>query len=453
MKIRLIAPRWQQGLWGMRIYRVPPLGLLRLACATPPDTEVEVVDENIQDLTFEPVDVVGISVLTSTACRAYVIADAYRRLGSKVILGGIHPSVCPQEAIAHADSVVIGEADSAWPRILQDVQNGRLQQFYNVGHAVDLRELPICGRTEIHESDYFSINVVQTTRGCPYDCEFCSVTAFNGRKIRHRSLDSVIKEIRVKQESSRGIGRNSVLFADDNIVGDPAYAAELFKRLKPLRVDWVSQCSIRIAQNEGLLRLAAESGCRGLFIGLESLSQEALKEANKASIYRATEYSHLIRRVHAHGIVVQTGFIFGFDVDGKDVFDKTVDFCDKNRVQVAQFCPLTPFPGTRLCERLAREGRILTRDWNLYDAFHVVFRPMQMSPKELAEGVQRAYRDFYSLRSIPRRLLPMLPALGRYALLVLAINLDFERFAISLDPCYLSSIGASGTAQSVMASQ
>lgn len=402
MKLTLISPRWQQSLWGLKMAKMPPQGLLCLAAATPDDVELRLIDENVEPLDLEPADVVGITAMTSSANRAYQIADKYRALGCRVILGGIHPSVLPKEAIQHADSVVIGEADDIWPVVLEDCAADGLRPFYKADTPVRLANLCRPRTDLLKQGPYAFPHIVQTSRGCPYRCDFCSVSFFNGTQPRCKTVAQVVEEVNDQLGEPGGApagvqphGR-LVLFTDDNISGNARYAADLFGALKSLRINWASHAAINIAKDERLLKLAADSGCKALFIGFESLSQAALREINKPPIYRSEEYSTLIKRIHDYGIVVETLFIFGFDADDKDVFKRTTDFCHENGVQAAQFSILTPFPGTTLYARLRAAGRIFTYDWELYDGIHVVFQPKQMSVDELRQGVAQAYQDFYS---------------------------------------------------------
>lgn len=245
--------------------------------------------------------------------------------------------------------------------------------------------------------------------------------------MRHRPIKDVIQEV----ECIEGRLKRYIFFADDNITADPKYSRELFNALKSLNIRWASQASILFAKDSGLLQLAVESGCRAVFIGFESLNQDALKGVHKSSLYRVEEYREVIKMLHSYRITVEAAFIFGLDSDDKEVFKRTVDFCYETNIQVAQFTVLTPFPGTALYKRLEKDGRIITRDWRMYDAFHTVFQPLQMSPEELQEGVDKAYKEFYSLKSSAKRIACMMPTLKpHYSALISLINYDFYRFAI-----------------------
>lgn len=426
MKLTLIFPKWETGLWSMKFFRMAPLSLPLLASLTPEDFELKIIDENIEKISYEETDAVGISVMTPLANRAYKIADNYRRKDVKVILGGIHPSILPNEAVKHADSVIIGEVEGIWSNVMDDLRKNNLKKIYKVESRPDILNLPFLRRNLLKKEKYFFSNLVQTSRGCPFGCDFCSVSKFNGRKVRHRSIESVIEEI--KEIRNTKLLKKIILFADDNIVGDFSYAEELFKKLTSLNIEWGSQCSLKIAKNENLLKLAAESGCKALFIGFESLNQTALNEVHKS--YNTREYKELIKKIHDYGIMIEGAFIFGFDSDKKDVFNKTVDFCYENDLEFAQFTILTPFPDTELFNRLQEEKRILTYNWNLYDAAHVVFKPRNMSPEELRNGLMTSYENFYSTKSILKRTFSRAFKLKHYLFFMIMRNLEFKQIVI-----------------------
>jgi len=425
MKVTFIFPKWRGGLWNVRLFRMPPLGLLSIASATPKEWDIEFIDENVDEIKYSDTDLVAISAFTALANRAYEIADKYRAMGIKVIIGGVHASTLPQEAIQHADCVVIGEADLVWGNILSDFQNNKLKKFYEVREKPDLSKIsPL--RRELIKGKYFPLNQIQTSRGCPYGCDFCSVSKFNGIKIRNRPVQNVVNEILTLK---KGIGK-PLFFIDDNIVANPSYAEALFKAIKRLNINWASQASIGIARNEKLLSLAAESGCKALFIGFETLSQACLQEVHKA--YNVQEYKKLIRRIHDYSITLEGAFMFGFDSDKKDVFKKTTTFCNEVNMDIVQLTALTPLPGTKIFERLKEANRIITYDWDYYDAAHVVFTPKKMSAQELRDGIQSCYDDFYSYRSIAKRMFALTKQKVdlQYLPLVVEANLNFRKLII-----------------------
>jgi radical SAM superfamily enzyme YgiQ (UPF0313 family) len=425
MNITFVMPKSSPGLLRVRFLRMPPLGLLTLASATPSSWDIRIVDENIEEPDYMPSDIVAISVTTAVARRAYSIADLYRSKGATVILGGVHPSSMPKEAIAHADSVVIGEADTIWKKVLSDFQQGKLKKFYK-GVRPAGTEIPVIKR-ELVSRKYSFRNLVQSSRGCPNSCDFCAVSHYNGRLIRPRPIERVLEEAR--SFGGKKILDKYFLFADDNIMASPANAESLFKAIKPLELYWGSQASLNLAKNERLLRLAADSGCKVLFCGFESLSQKSLAETGKP--YEAANYRMLARRIHDHGIAIEGSFIYGFDNDDKTVFRNTVDFCNEISLDLAQFTVLTPFPGTSLFQRLKAQNRIVTYDWSLYDAFHVVYQPKNISAAELQNGMLWSYDNFYSYPNIAKRALATRARIGfRNAMLMTVANFDFRKFRL-----------------------
>jgi radical SAM superfamily enzyme YgiQ (UPF0313 family) len=292
--------------------------------------------------------------------------------------------------------VVIGEAEGIWPNLIEDFQANKLQRVYRQSERPSLRNLPIPRRDLFDEGAYLIKHTISTTRGCPYSCTFCSVSSFFGHTYRYRPVEEIIKEIETFND------RKLVGFVDDNIVGNPKFAKELFRALIPYKIKWVSQASVRIASDDELLKLAAASGCIGLLMGFESLSPANLVAVGK-KINAVDEYESVIRKIHSHGIAIHGCFIFGFDEDDKDVFERTVRFAQKTRLKSAQFDYLTPYPGTAFTESIDKSGRIFSKDWSQY-GYNLVFEPKPMSPEMLQEGHDWAWREFYSLPSIWRRI-------------------------------------------------
>ena len=402
MRLSLIVPKWpDDSLWGQLYFRFPYLALTTLAALAGEDWEISIIDENVTPIDFSALpDLVAISLMTPLAKRGNEIADTFRKKGVPVILGGIHPTMMKEEAKNHADAVVVGEAEKTWPQALFDFQRNELKSYYVPTGFCNLDGLPIPRRELLDRKAYFFINTIQTTRGCPFDCEFCSVTSFYGRSYRVRRAENVINEMGHMEGGF-------VFFVDDNIVGDPAYAKDLFSALIPLKVKWFSQASISIVKDKELLDLARRSGCKGLFIGFESLSQKALRAMGK-SVNRVNEYRAAIKRLHDHGIGIQGSFIFGTDNDDQSVFSDVLRFVERTHLEAAIFSVLTPFPGTRIQDALTREGRILHTDWENYDMNHVVFKPKRMTPQQLQEGLDWAYRRLYGYGSIIKRLFPFI---------------------------------------------
>ena len=397
MRLWLIVPATRAGIRKRRKALIPPLGLAMVAALTPPDVEVSLTDENVSVIDFQnETDLVGITTLTVTAQRAYEIADIFRAKGVKVVLGGVHASFLPGEASQHADAVVIGEAEGVWPRVIEDFKANKLQKIYKQSERPDLVDLPLPRRDLFAKGAYYVRHTISTTRGCPYFCAFCTVTSFFGHTYRCRPLEEVLKEIKTFK------GRKLVVFVDDNIVGNPNFAKELFRALIRYKIKWVAQASVTVARDDELLKLAAASGCISLFIGFESISPANLAAVGK-KINAVDDYQNVIRKIHSHGIAIHGFFIFGFDEDDKDVFTHTVNFARKARLESAQFDFLTPYPGTAVCEYLDKAGRIATKDWSRY-GYGLVFEPKSMSPEALIEGHDWAWKEFYSLPSIWQRL-------------------------------------------------
>ena len=354
------------------------------------DEEVSPVDLNAQ------ADLVGITFHTPSAHHAYEIAGTFRARGIPVVLGGPHVTLLPQEAAEHADTIFVGEAEGLWQQFLAAFEQGLHQKIYQSSRVPTLEHVPQARKDLFHRKD-FTNGVLFASRGCPNQCDFCTLSVMYKNRLRKRPVGEVAAEY----ASFRG---KVIIFWDDNIAGDLAYAKELFRAIAPHRKWWSSQASIHAGQDDEFLELAAHSGCKQLFLGLESISQASMNEVHKR-FNRVEEYADIIRRIHAHGIAVQAGIVFGFDSDTPAIFDETIDFLEQCGVQNATFNILTPFPGTRLFQRLEAEGRILHTDWRKYNSrSDVVFQPKQMSCAELLAGFQAATRRFYSPGSILKRL-------------------------------------------------
>jgi radical SAM superfamily enzyme YgiQ (UPF0313 family) len=406
-RLLLISPKVKNSLMGGGFwFRLPNLGLLRVAALTPPDWEVKIVDEKIEPLDLEqPADVVGITTMTTTVKRGYELADHFRRRGSKVVMGGMHVSCLPQEALRHCDAVVAGEAEGLWPALLQDLARNALQPVYRHSEAwPPLAGIPPNDWELFRPKDYLPIHFMETTRGCPMDCEFCAVTSAFGGRYRSRPQDEVLAELK-KLRPFTGLLtlKNLVFFVDDNIISNRAYAREFLGRIADMNLNWFGQASVNIAKNPDLLKLCEKSGCAGLFMGFETLSPETIQSIGK-STNKPGEYLDVVHKIHDHGIGIDGSFVFGFDTDDEGVFDRTVDFVLKAKLEVAYFSILTPYPGTRLYKRLVKEGRMLTEDWDLYDANHIVYRPKTLTFDQLLEGYYGALKEIYSVPSIFRRL-------------------------------------------------
>lgn len=400
MKILFLSPGWPKGrLWGELGFKFPTLSLAALAAVTPPEWEVSFHDDAIRQTPFDTdADLIALTAMTAQATRAYQLADAFRAQGKTVVMGGFHASNLPDEALTHVDSVVVGEGELAWPQLLADFQAGRLQRSYRADGLIDTSLIPVARREIFKGSGHFFTNTIQTTRGCPFDCEFCSVTAFYGRKYRKRPVEQVLSEL----EQLRKVN-SFVFFVDDNIVADRKYSLPLFAGMKGMGIKWLSHAPIDFAEDRELLKAAGDSGCVGMFVGFESLNQESLaamgKVTNRAESFKA--YAQLFRD---HGIGILGSFVMGCDGDTPAVFEQTLRFCEDARLEAAIFPILTPYPGTAVRRRLEAEGRIISNNWQDYDMEHVTFEPRGMSVQELQDGYDQICRSFYSLGSIWRRI-------------------------------------------------
>jgi len=428
-KLLLVAPRWGKEIMKNH-FQFPPLGLAMVAAVTPPDFEVKIVDENVEALDLsQPADIVGFTAMTCQVNRAYELCGIFRQRGITTVMGGPHPSLLPAESRQHADSVLIGEAEETWPEMLRDFQSGNLKPMYKAG-LVDIKSLPFPRRDLLKLGQYQQrFHTLQTTRGCPFDCEFCSVTTLFSRSYRTRPVDHVIREIEMVLAHAEGSNRR-FFFVDDNIVANPRYAKELFRRLIPLRIQWASQGTITtFTRDDELLRLAKKSGCITMFVGFESIAEDNLIYVNK-KFNRAEEYDANIRKIHQHGIGIIGSFIYGLEHDTPETFAHTVAWAQERGLEAANFSVLTPYPGTRLCATMDAEDRVLSKDWSLYHALteEVLFRHKTLSAETLLEGTAWSWLKYYSLPSILARVLKN----PRSGIAALPMILGYRRRALVL---------------------
>lgn len=431
MKIALLSPKGplyrNRGGIFKKSLRYQPLTLTTLAALAPPelDTEFSLYDEGIGDVPLDlDADLVGITVITGSSPRGYELARHFRTRGIAVVLGGPHVTLLPEEAMRHADAVCVGYAEETWPQLIRDFAAGRMRRRYDQGHDFELTNLPFARRDLLDGRHFLTQAVFEATRACAHDCEFCVVPTAWGRKQFQKPVGHVVEDI-------RRVGKRRIIFIDLNLISDRAYAMELFEALVPLGVRWFGLATSLIGRDPELMQLMAKSGCGGLLIGLESICDASLRDIRKRfndpSLYRT-----LIADLHALGISVQGCFVFGNDHDDLDAFDRTVAFAIDAAIDLPRFAILTPFPGTPLHARLDREGRILSKNWELYDGQHVVFQPKQMTPRELQAGHERAWREVYSYGAIFRRL-----AAARTQLpIAVMANLGYRYYARHLETHY-----------------
>jgi radical SAM superfamily enzyme YgiQ (UPF0313 family) len=403
LRIVLLSPRGplyrhRGGIW-KKTMRYAPLTLTTLAALIPTEipASIRIIDEGVDDIDVDRIeaDLVGISAITGTAPRAYELSARLRARGIPVVLGGVHPTLVPDEAIHHADSIVVGYAEESWPALLRDFRAGRLAARYDQNPRLSLANLPF-PRRDLFDSGMVNVaHTLEATRGCVYQCDFCVVPAAWGAPLQKPVAD-VVADIR-QMRATR------VVFLDLNLIADVGYAKELFAALIPLKIQWGGLVTTTIAWDEELLDLAARSGCRGLLIGFESLNQASLVEAKKAFNMRR-DYFEVVRRIHDRRIAIMGCFVFGFDHDTLDSFDETVEFVLKSHMDLPRYAIAVPFPGTGLYRRLKAEGRISTENWSLYDGQHVVFEPKNMTAPQLLERTNRAWKQSYSYKSMWKRL-------------------------------------------------
>lgn len=396
----------------------PPLSLMTLAGLTPDGWDITVRDEHVESSELDAdVDLVGIQTYISSASRAYELAARWRGRGAKVVLGGLHPTSMSFEAAQHADAVCIGPAETVWHEILEDFEHGRLKKFYRGRCEGSAALVPLPRRDLMNPRAYLLRHTMVTSRGCPHACDFCYKSSFWG---------PTYYEPRPMAEIERELSRvddRLVFFLDDNLLANRRHARALFEVLRGSGIVWQAAASLDVARDPQYLEEAYRAGCRSLFVGFESLSPENMRGNNKP-VNATTDYADVCRRFHDAGIMINGSFVFGFDCDGPDVFDRTVEFTIENKILTASFHILTPLPGTRTFARLDAEGRILHRNWNLYDTYHAVYRPQRMTPERLEAGYREARGKFASWNSILRRSFRLPGTLKRLAYNVAWMKID-----------------------------
>ena len=406
MKILLVFPRIEhgqttvkdKGTWNAFLFGNPIITLPHIASITPREYDVKIVNENYEDLDFNSdADLIGITCYTMTAPRVYEIADEFRKRGKKVVLGGYHPTAMPDEAIQHADSIVLGEAEASWPKLLKDAEKGKLKRFYGPDEEFSMDDIPPLRRDLIVLNPI--LGAVQSTRGCSNKCEFCAISSFCKHGIKQRPVKNVVEEI--KQMPNK-----IFLFHDPHLTSHPKYAKELFREMIRQKVNkkWLANGTTNVLSNIGddFLNLASKAGCLEWFIGFESVSQKALNNIKKTH-NKVENFKKLIKRLHDHGMIIQGGIIFGFDEDTPDIFDLTLEKIHEFDIDIVEVNILTPYPGTPLYDRLEKEGRIITRDWTRYNQVDVVFKPKHMTEKELYEGARKVAKEFYKWENVIAR--------------------------------------------------
>ncbi len=420
MRIVLVSPkstvRPMDSAWKTQM--APPLSLLVLGALTPRTHAITIEDENVERLLLSTdADLVGITVKVDTVRRAQEITRFYQDNGIPVVWGGIFPTMCPEQCVGEADSVVVGEAEAIWPSLLEDVEQGRLKHVYRSKCPVDTRQIPAPRWELLKGKNYLFTNTLRAGRGCPWRCEFCYNSSPNiDSRYRAKPVASILAEI-------ESLGVPHVMFIDDNFIGDLHHARRLLARLRPMGLTWHAAVSADVGRHEDILDLMAESGCKSLFIGFETLNEGNLracrKRQNQVKYYNAT-----IAGIHQRGMLVNASLVFGFDDDNLQTFPTTLAWLVRNRVETMTAHILTPYPGTALYARLKAEGRITDTDLTHYNTAHVVFQPRNMTPEELEAGYRWMYDEFYSWENILNRW----PLAAAQAVAYMEFNLLYRKF-------------------------
>jgi radical SAM superfamily enzyme YgiQ (UPF0313 family) len=443
MKILLVSPERQRKKEEAFLFRLSFLNLSYVAAVTPPGVEVRIVDEAFDQINFDDqVDLVGITAQTPVAPRAYEIAKEFKKRGIRVVMGGVHASMLPQEALQHVDAVVVGEAEGVWPDLVEDLKKGQLKRIYAGSEFFNPSGLPVPRRELLNEKFYFPLKLLETTRGCPHHCDFCGVSKFFGFRYRNRPVSEIERELKtlfqggpVMNPLSKRIlslfskdlpyflKRRLLYIIDSNIAGDRRFCLELLSLLKEFDLLWYGHAPVSIAFDQKLLEGFAQSGCIAINIGFESFSAKNLKAMGKG-FNQPSRYAEAVNRIHDQGVGIMGTFIVGLDDDDPSVFQRIIDFSIASKLDWALTFIMAPYPGTDSFLRLEKEGRILSRDWEKYDSLHVVYQPLGMSVEELEKGMRRAWKEVFSTSSIYQRVLKR-PWI--HPLFYLAMNWGFHR--------------------------
>ena len=427
MKIFLINPKnVGRGQASAQLMTSTPLALSILASLTPEEDSVNIIDENYKDIPYEQdVDLVGITSMLHVSGRALDIAKKFRSRGVKVVMGGFFVSLCPQKAEDHVDTIVIGEAENVWKNLLEDFKSGKLKSRYRASTYTDLSNVPFVSKKWFGNEECYH---VETSRGCPFLCDFCCVTKFYEGTLRHRPLGDVIRQVRECSDKM-------IFFVDDNIAINKKYAKELFKALIPLNIKWSGQFSINLANDNELLGLCAESGCKFLFTGFETLNPKNLDNVDK-NWMDPQKFPELIENIHKHGIGVYGSFMFGFEQDTTDVFQQTLMFCEENKLDLALFSALFPIDGSKLYAKLKAENRLFEKDMAKFNGQHSTFTTKNMTSQELDYGLRWIWKEFYSKRSMKKRIGHLIKGLKGIRLSIRSNNLSTEELMVALNTSF-----------------
>jgi len=441
MKILLISPERERKKEEAFLFRLGFLNLPYVAAVTPPDVEVKIVDEAVEKIDFEEkADLVGLTAQTPAAPRAYRISGEFRRRGIPVVMGGFHASMLPEEALQHVDSVVIGEAEEVWPQLIEDFRRGQMKRIYRGNEFINPSALPLPRRELLHPASYFPLKLLETTRGCPHQCDFCGVSKFFGFRYRNRSLREIDRELAtlfdkgpvmplMAKKALSLFGKDLPYFLkkrllyiiDSNVAGNKRFTFGLLSLLREYDLRWYGHAPVSIGFDQKLLAGFSQSGCIAVNIGFESFSVRNLKTMGKG-FNQPAHYAEAVKRIHDHGIGIMGTFMVGLDDDDPGVFQRITDFCIDSQMDWALTFIMAPYPGTESFLRLEREGRIFCRDWEKYDSLNAVYHPLRMSVEELETGTRWAWKKVFSLPSIYKRILKR-PWI--HPLFYLVMNLQF----------------------------
>ena len=420
MKIKLIQPAMIQRPMDTKLKTrmAPSLALLTLANLTPKEHEVIIENENVESINFdEKVDLVAITVTVDVMNRAIEIAKEFRKRSVKVVAGGIHITADPKGAYGYFDAICIGMAERIWQRILFDAQNDSLKEIYNDMLSISGQEIVSPDYDIIDNSKYLYTNIISTSRGCPFECDFCYNSSQSVHKAYiNRPIEDVIREIKT-------LRTRHIMFIDDNFIGNPSWTKKFLAQIKPLGLKYNAAVTSNIVDMPDILDDLKESGCQSLFIGFESINDKAIDSVNKVQ-NSVGKYERLVEELHKRGIMINASFVFGLDEDDSSVFEKTLDWIVKNKIETVTSHILTPYPGTRLYENLHKQGRITDFDLSKYNTANVVYRPKNMTQEELYEGYLWIYKEVYSFKNIIKRL----PNSKKQWIPYLAFNLLYRRF-------------------------
>lgn len=421
LQIKFISPKMSLRPMDSELKRrmAPPLSLVTIASMTPRHHKVYIEDENVEPINLNDTpDLVGITVNVDTVYRAAELAAIYRAKGTKVFFGGIHASAHAQEMIEYCDAVCVGEAEEVWHIMLDDLQNNNLKKIYHNPNPTDLSKVPIVDWNFIKEKrKYLYYNIIVTSRGCPFKCEFCYNSCdYVSGKYRNRPVADVVEEI-------KRLHTKQIMFIDDNLIGNIKWVEELLKLIEPMNIIWHAAVSTNIVHHPDLIAKMGRTGCKSLFIGFESINPDSIKSVNKNQ-NKIDDYERLIKLLHDSNIMVNASLAFGFDYDTPDTFDKTLEWLVQNKVETMTGHILTPYPGTVLHKRLESEGRIICHDMTKYNTSHVTFKPCNMTSQQLSDGYIGMYERFYSFRNIIRRR----PENNRLLASYLLFNFGYRKF-------------------------